>query len=240
MDRSHRQQTPSPHARPPPHGQVSSPADSPLPTLALPRMDKSHRQQTPSRSIPEGGSPHARPSPHGQPSSPADSPPRARALPRMGQISSPADSPLPRMPSPAWTGLIATRLPSPLAPRPPSPAWTRSHRQQTPSPHTRPPSHGQVSPPADSLSPRPPSPAWTSLIARSPPNPTSDILFAHQIFIVVFGGGAEGGGGWIGHSLALKADTPRTAAESYFLYIRDCDCIPAHKVFIASVRICII
>jgi len=181
---------------------------------------------------------------------------------RARQVSPPADSPLhraaqsvsvresvtesvyqplsPPSPFPAWTGLIATRLPSPLAPRPPSPAWTRSHRQQTPSPHTRPPSHGQVSPPADSLSPRPPSPAWTGLIARSPPNPTSDILFAHQIFIVVFGGGAEGGGGWIGHSLALKADTPRTAAESYFLYIRDCDCIPAHKVFIASVRICII
>ena len=144
---------------------------------------------------------------------------------RARQVSPPADSPLhraaqsvsvresvtesvyqplsPPSPFPAWTGLIATRLPSPLAPRPPSPAWT-------------------------------------GLIARSPPNPTSDILFAHQIFIVVFGGGAEGGGGWIGHSLALKADTPRTAAESYFLYIRDCDCIPAHKVFIASVRICII
>ena len=100
MDRSHRQQTPlsprppspawtgliasrllSPYARPPPHGQVSPPADSslltlalprmgqasppadsPLTTLALPRMDRSHRQQTPS--------PHARPPPHGQVSSP--------------------------------------------------------------------------------------------------------------------------------------------------------------------------
>ena len=69
-------------------GQVSPPADSSLPTLALPRMDRSHRQQTP--------------------------------------IS-------PRSPSPAWTSLIASRLPSP---------------------HARPPPHGQVSPPADSSLPR--------------------------------------------------------------------------------------
>ena len=76
-----------PHPSPPPHGQVLPPADSHLPTPALPRMDRSHRQQTP--------------------------------------LS-------PRPPSPAWTGLIASRLLSPYA---------------------RPPPHGQVSPPADSSLP---------------------------------------------------------------------------------------
>jgi len=123
-----------PHPSPPPHGQVLPPADSHLPTPALPRMDRSHRQQTP--------------------------------------LS-------PRPPSPAWTGLIASRLLSPYARPPPHgtgltasrllspsqalPRMDRSHRQQTPSrstpeggsPRARPPPRGQVSSPADSSLPTP-------------------------------------------------------------------------------------
>ena len=140
MDRSHRQQTPlslrppspawtgltasrlpSPRAHPPPHGQVSSPADSPLPTLALPRTDRSHHQQTPP--------PHTRPPPHGTGLIASSLPRPTPALPRMGQVSPPADSLSPRSPSLAWTPLAASRLSSP---------------------HTRPPLHGQVSSPADS------------------------------------------------------------------------------------------
>ena len=52
---------PSLHTRPPPHGQVSPPADSSLPTSALPRMDRSHRQQTPLSIAPPNPFPSASP-----------------------------------------------------------------------------------------------------------------------------------------------------------------------------------
>ena len=139
-------------------GHVSSPADSHLPALALPRMDRSHRQQTPL-------SPRASPAWTGLTASRLPSP-HAR-LPPHGQVSPPADSLSPRPPSPAWTDLTTSRLLSPRARPPPHgtgltpadsslptlalPRMDRSHRQQTP------------------LFPRPPSPAWTSLTASRLP-----------------------------------------------------------------------
>jgi len=185
-----------PHARPPLHGQVSSPADSPLPTSALPRMDRSHRQQTPS--------PHPRPPLHGQVS--ASRLPSAHARPPPHGQASRQQTPL----SPAWPGLTASRLLSPRSPPPaghtppphhsplPTPAlprMDRSHRQQTPlspraspawtgltasrlpSPHARLPPHGQVSPPADSPLPTPALPRMDrshrqqTPLSIAPPNP---------------------------------------------------------------------
>jgi len=196
MDRSHRQQTPSPHTRPPLHGTGLIASRIPLPTLASPAWTGLIASRLPS--------PHVRPPPH-------------------GQVSSPTDSLSPPSPSPAWTGLSQQ---TPLCSRPPSPAWTgltpadsplprmdrshrqqsplpalalprmdRSHRQQTPlspraspawtgltasrlpSPHARLPPHGQVSPPADSPLPTPALPRMDrshrqqTPLSIAPPNP---------------------------------------------------------------------
>jgi len=161
------------HPRPPPHGQVSSPADSLLPTLALPRMDRPHRQQTPS--------PRARLSRMGQVSPPADPPLLTLTLPRMDKSHRQQTPFSPRSPSPAWTGLPTSRLPSRHARPPPHgqasspadsplPRMDRSHRQQSPLPALALPrmdrSHRQQTP----LSPRA-SPAWTGLTASRLPSP---------------------------------------------------------------------
>ena len=131
---------------PPPHGQVSPPADSPL--LAQAGLI-------------------------------AKSPPNPTIQPRTSHPKL-SLSYLPAgcfargdvrrtegVPSPAWTGLPASRLPSPhhrppphgtgltasrlpsLHHRPP-PHGTSLTASRLPSPHSRPPPHGQISPPADS------------------------------------------------------------------------------------------
>ena len=100
----------SSHVRPPPHGQVSSPAGSPLPTHASPAWTSLLARSPPNPTI-QPRTPHPKlslsylgemsegqrgfPPPHGQVSPPADSPLLTPTLPRMGQVSLPADSPLP-------------------------------------------------------------------------------------------------------------------------------------------------
>ena len=143
-DKSHCQQTPlsprspssawtgliasrllSPHARPPPHGTC-------LITSRLP-------------------SPRARPPPHGQTSSPADSPLHraAQSVSVRESVTESVYQPLsPRPPSTAWDR--SHRQQTLLFPRSPSPAWTGLIASRLLSPHTPPPPHGQVSPPADS------------------------------------------------------------------------------------------
>jgi len=192
----------SPHS-PPPHGQVSPPADSLLSTLALPRMDRSPRQQTPL---------------FPRPPSPAWTSLTASRLPlhRAAQSVSVRESviesvyqPLsPHSPSPAWTGLITSRLPSPRARPPrmgqvsspadsslhaPSPAWTDLTASGLPSPTW-------TGLPASRLpSPHPASPAWTGLTASRLPSPVigrgvgGERKSPSQVFTVTFGEDAEDG-----------------------------------------------